>query len=138
MFNGKIIKQLLERNNQTYDDLSSAIYGPTGGNVSYLINRKSIRTDMLERLANFFDVSTDVFFDRASSGQNHIVGNNNNVGNISINECKSLKLENKLLKQNLADKERLIEAKENEINYLKKMNEMFLKNKNSGQSSDDN
>lgn len=137
MFNGKIIKVLLDKNNQTYDDLSFAIYGPNGGNVSYLLSRKSIRTDMLERLANFFDVSTDVFFDRAVAGQggSSIVGNNNKVGNISIKNS-TLKLENDLLKQNLKDKERIILSKENEIEYLKKINDMAIQAAQIGQKSD--
>jgi hypothetical protein len=134
MFNGKIIKKLLENNNQSYDDLSDYLYGPNGGNISYLVARKSIRTDTLEKLADFFSVPTDVFFDRpvAGTGSSSVVGNNNNVGNIHINE-NTLRLENKMLKQNLLDKERIIEAKEKEIEYLKRINDMAISAAKSGQ-----
>lgn len=87
MYNGLIIKQLLEarkiRNSELIEYLN---YQPGGGNTALkqiIEGNPTVRR--LEPIADFFQVSMDVFFERAAPYQNcsfnSIIGSGNAIGN---------------------------------------------------------
>lgn len=112
MFNSKKISELIERERvkkvtiYNYVDLSKTQF-------DNIINGNSIpRGDTLERIADFFKVPIDTFFERkietsSTTIGHHVNGNGNNViGDIALNECKK---EIEHLKELLAEKERTIQ-----------------------------
>ena len=120
MFNGQKINELIEKEMAT----KVSIYNYAGISKSQLdniINGKNIPNGkIIEKIADFFKVPIDYFFDRSieTSSVNighHVNGNWNKVsGDITLSECKK---ENEHLKELLSEKERTIQIlmKQNSI-----------------------
>lgn len=113
MFNGQKINELIEINRvkkvtvYNYADLSKTQF-------DNIINGNSIpRGDTLERIADFFKVPIDYFFEREVipfTIGHHVSGSRNRVtGDITLNELSECKKENEHLKELLAEKERTIQ-----------------------------
>ena len=113
MFNGKRISDLIEERNVTkvsvynYAEISK-------GQLDNIINgRNTPNGDTIERIADFFRLPIDFFFDRKIETStieigHHISGNGNKVsGDITLSECRK---EIAHLKELLAEKERLIQV----------------------------
>lgn len=111
MFNGQVINELIEKNKAkivdvyTYAEISKAALD----NLIKGTNLPNCKT--LERIADFFGVSMDVFFNREKpyvSIGHTINGNGNKVsGDIQLHECQK---EIEHLKELLNEKERLIQV----------------------------
>ena len=111
MFNGQKIKHLLEERKQTKKSLLSII-NITGAALDNITNGISMpKADNLEKIADFFELPIDYFFDREDYSNSHIGhhvnGNGNKVsGDITLSECQK---ENQHLRELLAEKERTIQ-----------------------------
>lgn len=119
MYNGRIIKHLLEINKIPNKDLLMYLgYNREGGNSSLIqIMDGNPTVKRLEPIADFFKVSMDVFFNRNvpfTQLSNHIVGNGNAVGTgnsvITPKENENL--------QKIEALEKLIEEKDKRIETL--------------------
>ncbi len=127
MYKGRIIKHLLEINKVPNKELLEYLgYNRDGGNSSLtqiMDGNPTVRR--LEPVADFFQVSMDVFFDRSvpfSTLSNSVVGNGNAVGtgNSVITPSESeyqIKIES--LERLLEEKEKRIETLEMLVNVLK-------------------
>lgn len=124
MFKGQIINKLIEKNNTTKKALSEYV-GISYNQIFRIIDGKAMpQADNLEKIADYFDVSMDLFFDRHPSNSNknstnigHTVTGlvNNITGDISLSECQK-ELEH--LRTLLQEKEKQLEEKERLIQIL--------------------
>ena len=117
MYNGQIINFLIESRSVRKKDLIISIKGNNSTIESIIHGNPTVKT--LEKVANFFDVSMDVFFDRQFSSSNtvgNISGSGNNIqnghnGRISVAQSSNEK-EIEHLKSLLMEKEQMIKEKE--------------------------
>lgn len=122
MFNGQKIKDLFEERKvqQTTFTLQT---GVSKSNLYvWMENRSRPGADALEKIADFFNLPIDYFFDRNISPDNHIghtvSGNGNKVtGDIALSECQSEVVH---LKELLRQKDELLKEKERLIKVLMK------------------
>lgn len=121
MFNGLRIKTLLEERDLQQSDFCAAT-GIAKSNFWVWVEGKSKPgADALEKIANFFQVPIDYFFDRDVEVANvnvghHVKGNGNKVsGDITLSEYQT---EIAHLKQLLQEKEAIINEKERTIQIL--------------------
>lgn len=121
MYNGKVIRKILRERNLLQKDLLEYLYSDvtkSSGSITQLENgNPTVKT--LERIADFFRISMDVFFER---NDNYI-----QLGSIPANEYQ-LRIESL---------EKLIAEKDKRIDLLEQLNQL-LKNSNhlQGQKSD--
>lgn len=127
MYKGRIIKHLLEINKVPNKELLEYLgYNRDGGNSSLtqiMDGNPTVRR--LEPVADFFQVSMDVFFERSApftTAANSVVGNGNAVGlgNSIITPSESeyqIKIES--LEKLLEEKEKRIETLEMLVSILK-------------------
>ena len=111
MFNGQVISDLIEKKRAKKVDVYTYA-GITKATLDNIIKGTSIpNCTTIERIADFFGVPIDSFFNRESSVLNigyTINGNGNNVsGDIQLHECQK---EIEHLKELLQEKERLIQV----------------------------
>lgn len=126
MYNGRIIKQLLEANKVSNKELLTYLgYNREGGNSSLLqIMDGNPTVRRLEPVADFFKVSMDTFFVREVdfTHGNHVVGNGNAVGTgnsiITASE-NEYKMRIEALEKLLEEKEKRIETLEMLVSVLK-------------------
>lgn len=110
MFVGERINNLLEERRITKVKLYTAL-GISGPGLDKMIAGANVRVGSLEKIADFFKVSMDYFFDRevdnlSISIGHQVNGDGNNVsGDIALSECQK---EISHLKQLLEEKERTI------------------------------
>lgn len=121
MFNGEKITKLLEDRKQTKKNLFTYV-GITGAGLDNMIANGNMRANNLERIADFFKVSIDYFFDREIDEHSIKIGHQVNgngiaVGDITLSECQK---EIDHLKQLLVEKNIIIEEKERTIQILMK------------------
>ena len=120
MFKGERIKVLLEEKNVTKKSLADAVNISTLG-LDGTIAGSNVRAGNLEKIADFFKLPIDYFFDRDinSSGINighQVKGNGNKIsGDITLSECRK---EIEHLNALLEEKERVITEKERTIQIL--------------------
>lgn len=126
MFNPDVIFKLLAETGKSPMDLSKKIWGPkTHLTPKYFKEHDNIRTDMLEKLSEFFSVPMETFFDRENSPtNNHVIGHHNNVGTVNI--TNDLTTENFYLKENLRMMQNLVDSKDEVIKTLKNSMDMVL------------
>lgn len=126
MYNGQIIRRLLEVRKIPNKELLAYLgYAREGGNSSLAqIIDGNPTVKRLEPVADFFQVSMDVFFERKvqfTTSPNHVFGNGNAVGNGNTimtpaeNEYK-MKIEN--LERLLDEKDKRIETLETLVKIL--------------------
>ena len=111
MFIGERINKLLEERKITKVNLYTSI-GISGPGLDKIIAGANVRVGNLEKIADFFKVSMDYFFDREADNSSinighHVNGSGNNVsGDITLSECQKELVH---LKQLLEEKERTIQ-----------------------------
>ena len=111
MFVGERINNLLEERGITKVKLYTTL-GISAPGLDKMIAGANVRVGSLEKIADFFKVSMDYFFDRDVDNTSinighHVKGNGNNVsGDIALSECQK---ELSHLKQLLEEKERTIQ-----------------------------
>lgn len=117
MFVGDRISCLIEERGITKVSLYTAI-GISGPGLDKMIAGANVRVGSLEKIADFFKVSMDYFFDREIDSASinighHVNGNGNNVsGDIELSECQ----------RELSHLRQLLEEKERTIQILMKQN----------------
>ena len=104
-------------------DLICLLFKKSKQTMSYFRRTKDISLSKLEVLADFFHMPLDYFRVGSSFRANNVNGNNNNVGNVSVNT--NLMIENQALRKDLDNKESVIKAKDETIDALKRMNNML-------------
>jgi transcriptional regulator with XRE-family HTH domain len=103
------------------------VYGRLKGHDRYFYYATNPKADMLEKLADFFGVSIDYFFGREASGDQIIgnnIGNNNNVGKVTIQSNLKDKVE--YLQNILTQKDLVIKEKDKRIEAVEKMNDFII------------
>jgi hypothetical protein len=122
MYNGMIIKQLLKERNLKTSDLLGAIGSQKANSLTQLThgNPTVVR---IEKVADFFSCSMDVFFERSvvfTPYMGSVIGNGNSVGNINSGRERELMTQVDSMKMLLDEKDKRIKALEEMIDLLKK------------------
>ena len=118
MYNGKVIKDLIRQSGlQQNEVLKKLNWGPS--KLKSVVNGNPT-VNSLEQIANFLNVSMDVFFirDILTSG-NNVVGNSNTVGNLIVGDIQ--------IKERLIACEALIAEKDKRIELLESIRKSFEK-----------
>lgn len=105
-------------------DLISLLFKKSKQTMSYFRRTKDISLSKLEVLADFFHMPLDYFRVESSFKANNVSGNNNYVGNVSVNtnlmmENESLRREISGLRETLKAKEETLHTKNDLIDNLK-------------------
>lgn len=116
MYNGQVINVLLKERGMKAKDLLEYLQLQTNGSISTLV-RGNPTAERLEKIADFFDVPIDALFKRSKSYGYNVVGNSNNVANITIGELRG---KAKSLEQIIEEKDKRIALLEDMIELLKK------------------
>lgn len=121
MYNGHIINQLLSDRNIKKKDFMQAVGWNSGTQYRQAVTGNPTAAT-LEKIADFFSVPIDLFFERENPYYEHcnVVGHGNNVQNFNsviYNEQKE--------KDRIDALTKLIEEKDNHINTLQKMIELL-------------
>lgn len=87
----------------------------SNGSLSQLIKKANPTADRLEKIADFLNVPIDALFIREQPHGYNVVGNGNNVANITIGT----------LKGKVQDQQKIIEEKDKRIQLLEEMLEMY-------------
>lgn len=128
MYNGLIIKRLLEERNLKNADLLRYLKYPSHGGTTSLnqIMEGNPTVKRLEPVADFFQVSMDIFFNRAvpivNLSNNSIIGNSNAIGNenqIIVGMEQEYRSKIDSLEKLLIEKDKRIEALEQLVEVLK-------------------
>lgn len=119
MYNGLIINVLLKERGMKAKDLLEHLQLQTNGSISSLV-RGNPTAERLEKIADFFDVPIDALFKRNKRYGYNVVGNSNNVANITIGE----------LRGKARSLEQIIEEKDKRIALLEDMVELLKKQQN--------
>lgn len=116
MFNKQIIYDLLEERGILHKELLEYLGKNYNGSLKQILDG-DIKASNLEKMADFFGVSIDTFFDRTSSNNGIMVGGvGNKVHHLSVNSALNKE------KENL---EALIEEKDKRIKILEDMIELL-------------
>lgn len=115
MYNGEIIKDLLRQQGKRAKDLLAALEVNTNGSLSQLIKNANPTADRLEKIADFLNIPIDALFVREQPHGYNIVGNGNNVANITIGT----------LKDKVQDQRSIIAEKDKRIALLEEMVELY-------------
>lgn len=115
MYNGEIIRDLLRQQGKRAKDLLAALEINTNGSLSQLIKKANPTADRLEKIADFLNVPIDALFVRDQPHGYNVVGNGNNVANITIGT----------LKGKVQDQQQIIAEKDKRIKLLEEMLEMY-------------
>lgn len=109
MFRGERIKDLLAEKKVTKKKLAESV-GVTAIGLDGIISGSNVRAGNLEKIADFFRLPIDYFFDREVEIKS--MGQNEDESSLSdnIQDGISLKKENELLKKIIEEKERLIQV----------------------------
>ena len=81
--------------------------------MSYFRRTKDISLSKLEVLADFFHMPLDYFRVESSFKANNVSGNNNYVGNVSVNT--NLMMENESLRKQLEAVQNVVKAKDDTL-----------------------
>ncbi len=106
-------------------ELISLLFKKSKQTMTYFRRTKDISFSKAETFADFFGMPLDYFRTNSSFKANNITGNNNYVGNVSVNtnlmfENDALRKEVDNLRAMLKAKDETIEAKTEFINALKR------------------
>lgn len=119
MFNKQRIYDLLESNGKSQRELLEYLGKTNNGMVSSLFGRlqNDIKASNLEKVADFFGVSIDYFFDRDASMVGVLAsGNNNHIHHI---QAESDKKAIDALQRLVVEKDKRIEVLEQMVDLLK-------------------
>lgn len=87
-FNGKKVVSIAKNKGIKAKDFMAYVYPDRSGNTSYVDIGKNAnpKAETIERIADLLQCPIDALFDReAAFTTNNVNGDNNNVGNVSIN-----------------------------------------------------
>lgn len=122
MYNGTIIDQLLSERKLRKKDIQDALGISFNSYKTIVYGNPTVKT--LEPVADFFNVSMDVFFNREFSCYNkigNVSGNSNTIQQGEVNVMQSsLEKEIENLKLLLVEKDKVISEKERLIGVLMK------------------
>ena len=130
MFKGYIIKQLLEERKITKKRLFEYLNTSASG-LDTIINKGNPTASTLEKIADFFNVSVDTFFERNIENipSNINIGHNitglvNHVtGDITLSECQK-ELEH--LKTLLQEKDKMIHEKDKQLEEKERLIQILM------------
>ena len=94
-------------------DLISLLFKKSKQTMSYFRRTKDISLSKLEVLADFFHMPLDYFRVESSFKANNASGNNNYVGNVSVNT--NLMMENESLRKQLEAVQNVVKAKDDTL-----------------------
>ena len=114
MYNKDRIRELLEERKIKIKDFMEGVGAKSNSLAQFERDGANPTADTLEKIADFFQIPIDELFNREMPGYN-IVGNDNNVANITINSLNS----------NIESLEAIIEEKDKRIRLLEDMVEML-------------
>lgn len=120
MFKGLKINTLLEDRGKTKVDLCNIVGITTAGLHKIITGASSPGANILEGIADYFEVPIDYFFERKAEHLNiqighHINGSYNEIGNFGLSECQK---EREHLQALINEKDKIIEEKERTIQIL--------------------
>lgn len=119
MFISQKIYELIEKNGVTQRDVVRIIRGEEGNDrcgLNQIVNR-DVRVSTLEKIADYFNVSMDYFFDREVEVSGVMVaGEGNQIRDITVNQ----RSEADVLRELIAEKDKRIELLEDVIDILRK------------------
>lgn len=110
MYNGQVINVLLKERKLRAKDLLEFLQLQSNGSITSLV-KGNPTAERLEKIADFFEVPIDTLFQRNKNYGLNVVGNSNQVANITIGELKG--------KAQAQDK--IIEEKDKRIALLEDM-----------------
>lgn len=117
MYNGHIINELLSAQRKQAKDLLLYLGINTNGSLTQIV-KGNPTASRLEKIADFFGVSTDVFFIRENQPTGiNVTGNSNVVASIQIGQ---LDAKAKSLQAMIDEKDKRIALLEDMIEVLKK------------------
>lgn len=120
MYNPQKIKKLLTDAGIKNNELLKYLGKNWNGSLDYVI-KGDIRVSKIEKIADFFGVPIDTFFEREMSNNGVVIGGEGNrVHHVSVNS-NVVALEK--LEALVKEKETLIEEKEKRIKVLEEFNE---------------
>lgn len=121
-FNSQKVEQMVRARGIKAKDYFRIVYPDRSGNVSYgdISKNKNPGAEVVERIADLLQCSIDSLFDREPLGAgNQVTGDNNNVGNISINTDPGvLMAANEHLRDVIARQDKTIEDLNKRIDQL--------------------
>lgn len=121
-FNSQKVEQMVRARGIKAKDYFRIVYPDRSGNVSYgdISKNKNPGAEVVERIADLLQCSIDSLFDREPFGTgNQVTGDNNNVGNISINTDPGvLMAANEHLRDVIARQDKTIEDLNKRIDQL--------------------
>ena len=119
MYNGQIINVLLKERGLKAKDLLEHLELQSNGSITSLVRANPTAT-RLEKIADFFDIPIDALFQRSKSYGYNVVGNSNQVANVTIGELRG---KAKSLEQIIIEKDKRIALLEEMVEMLKKQPE---------------
>lgn len=119
MYNGQIINVLLKERNLRAKDLLEHLQLQSNGSITSLV-RGNPTAERLEKIADYFDVPIDVLFKRNKTYGYNVVGNSNQVANITLGELRG---KTKSLEKIIEEKDKRIALLEDMIALLKKQHD---------------
>ncbi len=115
MYNGQIVKDLCDERKIAYKDLLKAIGAKNpSGSINVIVNGNPT-AKRLEAIADYLDIPIESMFVRDRQYGYNVVGNGNNVANITIGT----------LKDKVQDQQSIIEEKDKRIALLEDMVELY-------------
>ena len=115
MYNGQIVKDLCDERKIAYKDLLKAIGAKNpSGSINVIVNGNPT-AKRLEAIADYLDSPIESMFVRDRQYGYNVVGNGNNVANITIGT----------LKDKVQDQQSIIEEKDKRIALLEDMVELY-------------
>lgn len=126
MFNSAIITQLLSHSGKSKKEFLTTVFNPESKrSISYFDKVGDISFSLAEKIADFFGVPIDCLGTNPHMNSGVAIGNNNSVGNFSMNS--NLLVENQYLQKVVAAKDEtiasnklLLQSKDEVIANLKK------------------
>lgn len=128
MYNGQIVNDLLKQRKLKVSDLNAYLHVKSSS-ISQLTDGNPTASK-LEKVADFFGVPMDIFFQRniyLAPGSNTVNGNSNVVGNVNSSREQELSTKIKSLETLLKEKDKLIEEKDKRIQVLEDMVKILQK-----------
>lgn len=120
MYNGQILRELIAKAGLTNKQFQQRVFKGKKTDLYHVENAKSVTSTTLERMRDVLRCSMDDFFttpEWADTGTGHIVGSNNVLSNVKINNTE---VETLYLKDLLKEKDKRIEVLENYVKLLEK------------------
>lgn len=121
-FNGKKVADMARNKRIKAKDFIAYVYPDRSGNTSYMdVERNGNPTARaIELMADYLNCSIDELFDReVNYAKNHVIGDNNTVGNVHINsDPKVLMATIEYLRDVIARQDKTIEEQNRRIDKL--------------------